>query len=128
MNSSPLDNLIPDPQADFNVHHDKNLYFPFPAPSTGEISFNSSYSFRIYDVAVTPEQFKIRATREFPNTSVLITELDNQIQAGDVKIRLSDVLEDEYREYLRDPEGYRGSPDTGKQVPDSQESNNDLPF
>ena len=43
-------------------------------------------------------------------------------------IRAQRFLEDEYREYLRDPEGYRGSPDTGKQVPDSQESNNDLPF
>lgn len=32
-----------------------------------------------------------------PNTSVLITELDNSIHAGDVKIRLSDVLDDENR-------------------------------
>ena len=32
-----------------------------------------------------------------PNTSVLITELDNPILTGDVKIRLSDALDDEYR-------------------------------
>ena len=35
-----------------------------------------------------------------PNTSVLITELDNPILAGDVKIRLSDVLDDEHRVFL----------------------------
>ena len=32
-----------------------------------------------------------------PNTSVLITELDNPILSGDVKIRLSAVLDDEYQ-------------------------------
>ena len=35
-----------------------------------------------------------------PNTSVLITELDNPILAGDVKILLSDALEDEYRVFF----------------------------
>lgn len=37
-------------------------------------------------------------------------------------------LEEEYQEYLKDPEGYHSSPDTGKQVPDESGSNNDLPF
>ncbi len=37
-------------------------------------------------------------------------------------------LEEEYLEYLKDSEGYHGSPDTGKQVPDRSDSNNDLPF
>jgi tetrapyrrole methylase family protein/MazG family protein len=35
-----------------------------------------------------------------PNTSVLITELDNPILAGEVKILLSDTLEDEYRVFF----------------------------
>ena len=35
-----------------------------------------------------------------PNTSVLITELDNPILAGDVKIRISSVLDDEYRVFF----------------------------
>jgi len=35
-----------------------------------------------------------------PNTSVLITELDNPILAGDVKIRLSAFLDDEYRVFF----------------------------
>ena len=37
-------------------------------------------------------------------------------------------LETEYQEYLKDPDAYRGSPDTGKQMSDIPDSNSDLPF
>ena len=37
-------------------------------------------------------------------------------------------LEAEYQDYLKDPEGYRGSPDPSEQVPESPDSNCDLPF
>ena len=37
-------------------------------------------------------------------------------------------LEEEYREYLKDPEAYHGSLDPSEQVPESPDSNHDLPF
>lgn len=37
-------------------------------------------------------------------------------------------LEEEYREYLKDPEAYRGSLDPSEQVPESRDSSRDLPF
>jgi len=37
-------------------------------------------------------------------------------------------LEEEYREYLKDPEAYHGSPDPSEQVPENPDSNHDLPF
>ena len=37
-------------------------------------------------------------------------------------------LEDEYQEYLKDPEGYRGSPDPADSISSNSESNDDLPF
>jgi len=37
-------------------------------------------------------------------------------------------LEAEHQEYLKDPEGYRGSPDPSEQIPENPDSNCDLPF
>jgi len=37
-------------------------------------------------------------------------------------------LESEYQEYLKDPEKYRGSPDTGRHIPEDPDSNCDIPF
>ena len=37
-------------------------------------------------------------------------------------------LEEEYREYLKDPEAYRGSPEPMESVSDNPDSNRDLPF
>ena len=37
-------------------------------------------------------------------------------------------LEEEYREYMKDPEAYRGSPEPTKLASDDSDSNVDLPF
>ncbi len=37
-------------------------------------------------------------------------------------------LEEEYREYSKDPEAYRGSPEPAESVSDDSDSNDDLPF
>ena len=43
-------------------------------------------------------------------------------------IRARRFLEDEYREYLKDPEAYRGKPDTCESFSASHDSDSDLPF
>ena len=37
-------------------------------------------------------------------------------------------LEEEYREYMKDPEAYRGSPEPVEHAPDESDTNVDLPF
>ena len=43
-------------------------------------------------------------------------------------IRARRFLEDEYREYLKDPEGYRGKPDNCENISFNQNPGGDLPF
>ena len=51
-------------------------------------------------VITVPAEELSAGFRYDPNTSLLVTELDNPIQAGDVKLFLSDMLGDEHSVYL----------------------------
>jgi len=105
--SGPVVYAVPDAVSDRTVRtllHEKpeNLSVTVvPGLSLFDAHLTPALSF-LQDAAVTsvPADELSGGFHYDPNTSLLVTELDNPIQSGDVKLFLSDLLGDEHPVYL----------------------------
>lgn len=101
--SGPLVYAVPDAATDRTVYtllHEKPDSIEvevLPGVSLYDIHLTQVLSF-LHDTAVTvvPASMLSDTLRYDPNTTLLVTELDNTILAGDVKLFLSDMLGDEF--------------------------------